>query len=486
MKFFEPNEKRTTVAVYTFIVAIFAVLCVMIGINVSFVGKVFGYIYEVIKPIVYGFVIAFLLHPMVRFTEEKVLGHKKETRVGFRHLISVVIVYVFIILVFLLFIAAIYPEISSNYSEFTKNLFEYIESFRNSTAEFINSTTNGENIYVYSNLDPQLRVNPSEGVLGLTIKNLDGIGYSASSSSVKQAVFGFFDGFLTSAGEWVKGVGFSLFTHLGTVVSETTNILLGVVLSLYFMLGEHKLCSGISHIAKSWLPTKLYGYVAWLTNKAKNIFRDYIVVRVLDGLIVSSILFVCLFIFGTPFSALIALIVGVTSFFPFIGPMLGIAIGVLLLIVVDIKYAILFLVISVILNLLDSKYVEPFLHAGRNQHKLAASWVFIAIVLMGGLFGVMGILIGIPLFAFFYAIVKDICERRLRAKECPVETYHYYERDNVASEAEGVKEGTDVVTYFAEKRDDEEICDEIREKIADSTGSVRKFFRRLFGRNKKK
>ena len=483
MKFFEPNEKRTTVAVYVFLVAIFAVLCVMVGINISFFKGVVEFLYGVIKPIVYGFVIAFLLHPMVHFTETKVLGNKKEKRIGFRHFLSVVLVYVFIVLMLILFVWAIYPEIASNYQEYTKKLIEYIEDFRNTTAEFINSTAKGETVYVYSNVDPQLRSDPSDGLFSVTIKSLDGIGYSASSSSLRQAVMDFFDNFLTKTGDVVKSMGFNLFKHVGTFVSETKNIVLGIVLSLYFLLGEHKLIYGLRHLLKSWLPEKVYKGFSWLAKKANGIFRDYIVVRVLDALIVGTLLFVCLLIFRTPFTALLALIMGFSSLFPFIGPIVGITAGTLLLLVVDLKYAFLYLVITLALNILDSKYVEPFLNAGRNQHNLAAIWVFTAIILMGGLFGMIGILIGIPLFAFIYSVIKELCERRLSARELSVETYDYFER--TAAPADDIIKGTDLTTYFSEKKDDTQTVAEMKEMLSKGSGKAKRFFSKFKRKNKK-
>ena len=78
MRFFEPNEKRTTIAVYVFLVALFGVFCVILGINIGVVPKLFSFIFEIIKPILYGFIIAFALHPMVNFAETKVFAKWKE------------------------------------------------------------------------------------------------------------------------------------------------------------------------------------------------------------------------------------------------------------------------------------------------------------------------------------------------------------------------------------------------------------------------
>ena len=109
MKFFEPNEKRNTVAAYILIVALFCVLCVIIGVNIGYIPVLFSYVFEVIKPILYGFAITFLLHPLVKFTENRILRNKKEKKAGLRHLLSVIIVYVTVIAVVSLFAVAVIP-----------------------------------------------------------------------------------------------------------------------------------------------------------------------------------------------------------------------------------------------------------------------------------------------------------------------------------------------------------------------------------------
>lgn len=426
MKFFEPNEKRNTIAAYVFLVALFSVLCVMFWINIAFFNGVLDFVIEVFKPIIYGFIIAFLLHPMVKFVELNIFASKKEKRIGFRHFMSVIIVYLFVFFVAVLFVAAIYPEVQENYQGFYNDLQDFISTFRDSSAEFINSTTKGDKISIVSNADPALRVHPSDDLFTITIKSIDGVGYSATTAAVKQSVLEFFDGLLTAIEGSVKQIGIGILSQVGTVVSETKNIIIGVVLSLYFLVSEHNLRFSVHRIVRSWLPSKVYKAVMWLTDKAKNIFRDYIVVRFLDGVIVGGILFLCLLVFRIQFSALLAVIIGVSALFPFFGPVIGITVGTLLLLVVDFKSAIFFLVVAIILSLLDSRYVEPFLDAGRCQHKLAPIWVFVAIIVMGGLFGVIGIMLGIPFFAFIYSIIKDLCQRRLRAKNLPEDTFEYY------------------------------------------------------------
>ncbi|MBE6537797.1 MAG: AI-2E family transporter, partial [Ruminococcaceae bacterium] len=452
MKFFEPNEKRNTVAVYVFLVALFCVFCVIVGINISVIPKVADFIFEVIKPIIYGFVIAFLLHPLVRFTETRILGNRREKKIGFRHFLSVVTVYVVVIALIALFCMTVIPEIISNYDKFSAKFVQYVESFQHRTAELVTSLT-GESVYVYYDVTPDLRIDAAEQLFAISLRNPDGYKLVVNSGAGAQVVKNAFDGILDSLGEMINSSLPKIFSSAMTIITETKNLIIGVFLSIYLLIGEKKHLERIHYLCRAWLPEKTYKDFVWLVRKSKSIFRDYIVVRLLDGVIIGILVFICLFIFQTPYAVLLAVVMGISSFFPFIGPIIGIAAGTFILLLVDVRYALLYLVISVLINILDSRYVEPFLNAGR-QDNLPAIWVFSAIIVMGGFFGIVGILIGIPLVALIYAVFKALCEKRLREKGLSERTQAYFENAVVEAVDTGynVEEGTDMSTYLAEKR----------------------------------
>ncbi len=431
MKFFEPNQKRTTVAVYVFLVALFCVICVIIGANIGVVAGALSFVYEVVKPIIYGFVIAFLMHPIVRFIETKILGNRKEKKIGFRHFLSVILAYVIVLALIFLFCVTAIPQIVNNYGIFVDKFVSSVDDLRNKTAELINSTSNAESIYLYREIDPALAMDVTEDLFTVTLRNFDASTLSASSSSVIVEVRRIFDDALNAIGEMISSSLPNLFSSAVTVITETKNMIIGLFLSLYFLLGERKHIKRISYVLKAWFPKKIYTVFVWLAEKSKNIFRDYITVRLLDGIIIGMLMFICLFIFKTPFAVLLAVFVGIASFFPFIGPMIGIVFGTLILLLIEAKYALLFLIVSVVLNLLDSRYIEPILNAGRGEHTLPAVWVFAAIIIMGGFFGVVGVLIGIPFFALLHSIIGELSKKRLEAKGISSQTIDYFENGEI-------------------------------------------------------
>ena len=209
------------------------------------------------------------------------------------------------------------------------------------------------------------------------------------------------------------------------VLLGAKNVLLGVIISVYFLICKKSLLGTFNRLARAWMPLRVYRKSAWLVLKAKGIFRDYIVVRFLDSLIVALITFVGLLIMRNPYALLVSFIIGLSALIPFIGPVLGIATCTLMMLFVGIEYAIGFAIVMLAVQMVDDRFIEPMLNKGYSQHRLAGIWVFSAIVIMSGFFGFIGILLGIPLFAFIYSIIKDWSEKRLRRSGHAIETEEY-------------------------------------------------------------
>lgn len=473
MKFFEPNEKRNTIAAYSFFVAIFCVICVIIGINIGNIVSALGFIFDVIKPILYGLIISFLMHPIVHFIEYDILGNRKEKKIGFRHFISVIIAYIVVIALIVIFVLTAIPQIVNTYEIFVDSFFEYIEEFRNDTADFINSRSRHEAIYIFHDVTPDLKSGVEEELFSVTLRNFDGASYGAGSSSGIQEVIEIFDDVLTSIGDIISSSLPNLVSSASTFFSEAANIVIGLFVSLYILLGERKHAKRLDFLLKGWLPKKMYVNVRWIMDKCKNIFRDYIAVRLLDGIIIGLLTFICLFAFQIPndYEVLLAVIMGVSSFFPFVGTPIGMGVGTLILLLIDIKYAILYLIVTAVISILDSRFIEPLISTGRAEHTLPPIWVFTAIIVMGGLFGIVGILVGIPIFAFIYAVMKEYSGKRLRAKELSDDTRDYFVVETGKTIDDPDSDVIDMRNYYDERRETEsEIADNARKQFSKIKG----------------
>ncbi len=478
VKFFEPNDKRTTVSVYIFLVALFCVFCVIFGINIHFVPIIFGYIMNIIRPIIYGLILAFILHPLVKFTEEKLLRKKKEKRLGFKRVLSVIIVYATLLSLVALFCVTAIPNIAANYDSFMLMFSDSVEIFQGKIAEAFNLLPGADSTYAYYNITPDLRKSVTENIFSDTLRNVGGfeiISKSATQSEVKE-IFG---EVAESLRKWVTDSLPSFFSSALAIITGAKNVLLAIVLSIYFLIGEEFLLTYITRILKVWLPSGMYGRLSWLFNKGKQIFRDYIVVRGLDCISVGILTYTCLAIFRTPYASFLSAIIGFASFFPFIGPIVGILLGALIITIVNFKYIIIYLAVTIGINILDSRYIDPLLSAGK-QDTLSAFWVSTSIIVMGGFFGLIGILIGIPLFAFIYAIIKELAEERLKKKGLSDNTFDWFVASPVpvtSNTEEQTDDVQDIKEYYTEKQaDDEEDYQKVKEQLNKAYSPAKGFF----------
>ena len=482
MKFFEPNDKRTTVSVYIFLVALFCVFCVILGINIHLIPPVLGYIINILRPILYGLVLAFVMSPLVKFTEEKLLRKRKEKRLGFKRILSVIIVYSTLLSLVALFCVTVIPDIVDNYGSFMLMFTDSVEVFQGKIAEVFSLLPGADSSYAYYNVIPDLRTSVSESLFSDTLRNVGGfdiVSKSAAQSEVREI----FEAVTESVKKWVTDSLPSIFSSAVVIITGAKNFLLAIVLSIYFLIGEEFLLSYLSRISKAFMPSGMYSRVSWLFEKGKQIFRDYIVVRGLDALSVGILTYICLAIFRTPYAIFLSAVIGFLNFFPFIGPVVGIVLGALIITIVNYKYIIIYLAVTIGINLLDSRYIEPLLSAGR-QDTLSAFWVFTSIIVMGGFFGLVGILIGIPLFAFIYAIIKELAEERLKKKGLSGNTFDWFVVTTpapiVQNTEEPVEDIQDIKEYYTEKQaDDDEDYQKMKEQLNKAYSSAKGFLQKF-------
>ncbi len=483
MKFFEPNEKRNTIAAYVFLVALFGVFCVIIGINIGVVSRLFGFIFDVIRPILYGFVFAFVLHPLVEVMETVVFAGWKNPPRALKRSVSIAIVYIAVIFLIVMFCVTVIPEFMNNYETFATRLTEFAEDFQNNIAETINRFPGGESTYVYYNKAPELRENTSDRLFAFALG--EGAPLETNPNKVLTQVKSFFSGLIEALTGRFSLAG--IFSSALAAINSVKNIVIGIILSVYFLASGRKLKAWLTRTIRAWLPHNVYRKTMWLTEKVNDIFRGYIMVRIADGFIMGFLTFFILFVARVPNSLLLSVVMGVASFFPFIGPIVGIAFGALVVLILDIRYLPVFLISTIVLNIADTRYVEPLLSKDGQSTPLAAVWVFASIIVMGGFFGVLGIVFGIPTVALIYSIVKETSEKKLKRKRLPVDTAEYfigpnkYHKDEVAEDESDIP--TDMETYFAEK---EEEALEASKNVNEKVEKLRGFFKKRKKKNNKK
>ena len=152
-------------------------------------------------------------------------------------------------------------------------------------------------------------------------------------------------------------------------------------------------------------------------------FSGFISGKIVDSAIIGVICFAVMGVMRLPYAMLVSVIVGVTNIIPVFGPYIGAIPSALLILLVDPKQALYFLILIIILQQLDGNVIGPAILG--ESTGLSAFWVLFSILLFGGFWGIAGMLVGCPLFAVIYRIVKDFVSIRLRGKNLSDVTTEY-------------------------------------------------------------
>ena len=164
----------------------------------------------------------------------------------------------------------------------------------------------------------------------------------------------------------------------------------------------------------AFLPMEKARRTLTVCRNANRVFNGFIYGKLIDSAIIGVLCFILMSLFKMPFALLISVVVGVTNVIPFFGPFIGAIPSVMILLMVDPIVAIEFGVLILILQQFDGNILGPKILG--DSTGLSAIWVLVAIIVGGGLFGFVGMVIGVPTFAVLYSLTSDLLARRLKAK----------------------------------------------------------------------
>lgn len=208
-----------------------------------------------------------------------------------------------------------------------------------------------------------------------------------------------------------------------SVLKEFWNFIIGFIISIYVLAGKERFAAQFKKIAYAFLPVETSNRFISNVRFANKTFGGFFVGKILDSIIIGVICFAVTNMIGTPFCVLISVIIGVTNIIPFFGPFLGAIPSIILILFIDPIQAFYFIIFVIILQQVDGNVIGPKILG--NSTGLSSFWVIFSITLFGGLFGIFGMVIGVPVFAVIFAFIKSLVESKLAAKELPTDTVKY-------------------------------------------------------------
>lgn len=231
------------------------------------------------------------------------------------------------------------------------------------------------------------------------------------------------------------------------------NFVIGFIISIYVLGSKEKFAGQAKKIAYALFDRKAGNEIISNFRFIHSTFIGFIGGKIVDSIIIGIICFICTSIIGTPYAILVSVIVGVTNVIPFFGPWIGGVPSALLVLMVDPIQALYFIILILIIQQFDGNILGPKILG--DSTGLSGFWVIFAITIFGGLFGVLGMVVGVPIFAVFYAGVRASVNRMLRRKELPTDIHPYL----TVGQIDDAKVFTEYVPPVKKKKKKEESSD---------------------------
>ncbi len=210
-----------------------------------------------------------------------------------------------------------------------------------------------------------------------------------------------------------------------SVVSGATSFVIGLIFCFYLLFDKEHMGAQLSSVLKAYLPEKIYKKILEIAHLTSVTFSKFISGQCLEALAVGTVFFIVLLGGGCDYALLIGVILGCFSIIPIVGAFIGCILGALLILISSgLWRAIAFIIVFLVIQQLDSNFMYPRIVG--SSVGLPAMWVLVAISIGGGLMGVFGMLVFIPLFSVLYTLLRRNTAMRLQEKGLlsPMENYY--------------------------------------------------------------
>ncbi len=375
---------------------------------ICFVGTIFfrieplrkglrGFLH-ILMPFIYGAVIAYLLKPVSLFFEkciQKLNRNDNPKAASIIRLVSILLSLLFFLVVIILLMVAVVPGMASSITTLVRSMNSYVNQFQ----EWLEG-------YAQTEYGKEIVAVLEQGLETLTDR-------------------------LQS---WLKGDILPNLTSYITRVTDSFSVLfdilknfgLGMIVAVYLMIGWEKFGAQAKMIVYAMFPKKAAEWIQYEIHFTDRMFSGFIHGKILDSAIVGIICFIFTAFTGMPYALLVSVIVGVTNIIPFFGPYMGMIPSALLILTSSPWKCLVFLVFIVILQQIDGNVLGPRILG--ETVGISSFWILFSILFFGSIWGLVGMIVGVPLFAVIYDLISRGVRDLLRKRHQEAMLVKYTER----------------------------------------------------------
>lgn len=391
-----------------FLVIVACIMCYFAFLRIDDIAKFLKEVATILQPIIMGLVFAYLLNPMVKMIERNlipVLDEKIKNEKKVRSLARNIGVFTSILItlaVVVLLLNMVLPELYESIRDMIISLpgqmndaMEYLEAHAIKDSA-ISGTLNTVLENAAASLETWLRTDLISQV-------------NQMMSSLTSGVISFFE---------------TLF-----------NIVIGLIVSVYVLTSKEKFIGQCKKATYALFQKDRANLILQVTRKSNEIFGGFVIGKIIDSIIIGIICFVVLSLLKMPYTLLVSVVVGVTNVIPFFGPFIGAVPSIILILLAEPIKGLYFMIFILLLQQFDGNILGPKILG--NSTGLSAFWVVFSILLGGGMFGFVGMVMGVPTFAVFYYLVEMFLNQKLQKKKLPsssdaFEKVDYIDEDGIS------------------------------------------------------
>lgn len=355
-----------------FIILSYTALLVLGVIYFESIFQYLGELLNIIQPFIIGFILAFIFNIPMKFFEKKLAKQNKKKR----RVVSAILSVLLILLVLLLVVMVVVPQVIEN----VRTLIDNLPSIFAQAEKWLN--------YVFE----EIRLSPDL---------LD---------KINEFQTRFAQTFISTLTAWAPNIASGV-SHITTSV---INIFMGFVMAIYMIFSKDKLIRQVKKFAHALFNDEHYQYISEVVKLTGTTFENFLAGQLTESIIIGVLCYIGCMILDIPYASIAAIVIGFTNIIPYFGPIIGAVISSVLILFVSPVKALIFLVFSTLLQQFESNLIYP--HVVGNSVGLSALWVLFAVSVGGGLFGIPGMVFGLPTFSVIYELLRRWTNYRLEVK----------------------------------------------------------------------
>lgn len=386
------------------VLAAFTVILTAAMFHLDIVLNAFFAFLLIFKPLFYGIGIAYVLNLPMKKIEAFIKKISKDDGLldKISRGLSILLTIIFAIIIIILLISVIIPKLLDSFKMLFNNLTGYVYQL----------TTIINEIFEALNID-----------------------YDASTSAIFQYISSLdWKSALSNLGSWLGSAAPGFINTSMNIIGSFGTWFTAFMVSLYLLSSKEYYITQLKKIIAAIFNFDHASFLFKVGKKANDIFSGFIGGQLVEAVILGGLCYIGMLVFKFPFPELISTIIAVTSIVPMFGAMFGMAFGCLLILAVNPIQVILFVIYFQALQQFEGNVIYPKVVGGSVG--ISGIYVLLSLVIFGGLFGVLGMLLAVPLTALIYALISEFISKRLKERNLYVDENSFYKIPKKNKEAE--------------------------------------------------